>query len=125
MLVISGSHQELVEQVARYYGFDDWIGSHYERSGDSFSGNKHIASLDKKTALKSLVAKHSLSYENSLAIGDSASDIAMLEMVENPIAFNPDQKLLQTAKKNGWKIVVERKNVVYELKSKNNNYFLK
>ena len=34
----------------------------------------------------------------------------------NPIAFNPDFKLATYAKKKKWKIVVERKNVVYKIK---------
>jgi phosphoserine phosphatase len=39
----------------------------------------------------------------------------MLEAVENPIAFNPNQTLYNHAKKRGWEIVVERKDVIYEL----------
>src|SRR5690606_29675334 len=118
MLIISGSHHELVEQVGKYYGFDDWLGSEYMRSGESFSGEKNIVSIDKASALKRLVEKHKLSFKGSLAIGDSASDIAMLELVENPIAFNPDKLLFSKAKENGWPVVVERKNMIYELKAK-------
>jgi len=39
----------------------------------------------------------------------------MLEMVERPICFNPNQKLFEAAKRHDWPIVVERKDVVYEL----------
>ncbi len=39
----------------------------------------------------------------------------MLEFVENPIAFNPEDTLFEKAKEQGWKIVIERKNVTYEL----------
>ena len=38
-----------------------------------------------------------------------------LEMVENPICFNPNEKLYTEAKRQGWKVVVERKDVIYEL----------
>src|SRR5690606_29994850 len=43
--IISGSHHELIEQVGNYYGFNDWLGSEYIRSGEKFSGEKNIVSL--------------------------------------------------------------------------------
>lgn len=124
LLAISGSHHELVERLAKYYGFNDCIGTRYERIGNKFSGEKFVASFDKATVLKGLIEKHSLSLEGSYAVGDSHSDAAMLGIVDNPIAFNPDLKLFETAKKNNWPIVVERKNVVYKLNPKNNQYHL-
>jgi phosphoserine phosphatase len=42
----------------------------------------------------------------------------MLEIVDNPIVFNPTHELLEKALKNHWKIVLERKNISYELESK-------
>ncbi len=124
LLAISGSHEELVEQLAKYYHFDDWAGTRYERTGTGFSGRKFVASLDKKNALEKLVSAHGLTYKGSIAIGDSLSDAPMLELAEYPIAFNPDKALFQTAKTNRWKIVLERKNMVYELEEKNGNYIL-
>ena len=124
LLAISGSHQELVGHIAKNYGFDDWVGTEYKRKGNRFTGEKFIASHNKKTILESLMKKHGLSLEESVAVGDSGSDIPMLEMAESPITFNPDKKLLQKAKAKGWKIVVERKNVVYELEKENDEYIL-
>lgn len=124
LLAISGSHKELVAAIAKYYGFDDFIGTHYERSGDVFSGEKYIASHDKKSALQTLMEKHRLDFSGSLGIGDSLSDVAMLELVEQPIAFNPDLRLFDEAKKRSWKIVVERKNVIYSLEHHDKHYIL-
>lgn len=125
LLAISGSHQELVEQLAKHYEFDDWSGTRYERLGAGFSGQKFVASSDKKKGLQEMVAKHDLTYENSIAIGDSLSDAPMLELVERPIAFNPDRALFEIARKQSWKIVIERKNMIYELEKKNGGYSLK
>jgi len=124
LLAISGSHQELVEPVCRQYGFDDCIGTEYGRTKGLFSGQRNFAAGDKANTLRKLVAKHKLSLDGSYAVGDSQSDAGMLEMVERPIAFNPDRELLATAKKRGWQIVVERKNVVYKLSSVNGGYQL-
>lgn len=124
ILAISGSHQELVNHIAEHYGFDDYVGTYYERIDNIFSGKKNIASHNKKQILKDLIDKHNLTLKDSYAIGDSLSDSVMLEMVDKPIAFNPDQSLLQMAKSNNWKIVVERKNVIYELDPKDGKYIL-
>ena len=51
-------------------------------------------------------------------MGDTESDIAFLKMVENPSSFNPNLKLYQYAKRVGWKMVVERKDVVYSIEKR-------
>ena len=124
LLAISGSHQELVGHMAQYYKFDDFIGSQYERTSEGFSGKSYIPSFDKASALRKLVETHNLDYKQSYAVGDTSSDAPMLEMVENPIAFNPDTKLFEAAQKNGWKVVVERKNMIYQLEQQNGIYLL-
>lgn len=124
LLAISGSHQELVGCIAKSYGFDDWVGTEYIRQGDRFSGVKKVPSLDKKSVLNKLINKHNLSIRNSYAIGDSKSDAVVLDMVDNPIAFNPDRKLLAIAKKHHWPIIIERKNVIYKLKAGDDGYVL-
>lgn len=124
LLAISGSQEELVARIAKYYQFDDYIGTHYERNARGFTGKAEIASHDKKSRLTSLVKKHNLTFDDSIAVGDSGSDGVMLEMVERPIAFNPDRTLFNLAKQAGWKVVVERKNMVYELENKSGQYVL-
>lgn len=124
IFAISGSQKELVQAVTEYYGFDDFIGSDFYRDAANFTGKGHIASKDKKAELATLIKRHDLSLEGSYAVGDSLSDASMLAMVENPIAFNPDIHLYERAKKEKWKIVVERKNVVYELGAKDGSYVL-
>lgn len=124
LLAISGSHKELIAHVAKRYRFDDWIGTTYERSNGTFSGNKHIPSLNKQAELESFISKHQLTLHGSYAIGDSKNDITVLNMVDNPIAFNPDKELFKQAQKNHWPIVIERKNVIYELHYKDGHYIL-
>jgi len=38
-------------------------------------------------------------------------------MVGQPIAFNPNSNLVKVAKRKGWRIVVERKDVVFDINS--------
>ncbi|HVX58751.1 MAG TPA: HAD family phosphatase [Candidatus Saccharimonadales bacterium] len=124
IFAISGSQAEIVKLMAAYYGFDDFVGTSYERSGDKFSGKRTFYAAKKDVALKSLAQKHGVTFKGSIAVGDSKSDAAMLELVERPIAFNPDADLYKIAREHGWEVVLERKNMVYELKAKDGRYQL-
>ena len=124
LFAISGSQTEIVAKIAAYYGFDDYVGTVYTRSRAGFTGAKTIGSLNKDTTLQALVHKHGAGFSGSIGIGDSHSDISMLELVEQPVAFNPEADLFKHAKSKGWKVVIERKNMVYELKMKDGEYGL-
>lgn len=125
LFAISASQAQLVGKIAAAYGFDDFAGSEYEILDGMFTGEKHIIKgTEKPAVLKALVTKHDASWDESIAVGDSESDIPMLESVANPIAMNPTAELFAHAQKHGWKIVVERKNMVYELEPRDGSYVL-
>lgn len=125
LIAISGSQTELVEPFVEEYGFDTWIGQHYERGEEYFTGRiLQKTHTGKDELLKQLLDKTGFGLEKSIAIGDSNGDIAMLEMVENAIAFNPERRLYEHAKHNGWRIVIERKNMIYKLDQKGDEYVL-
>lgn len=125
IIAISGSQAEIVEMFAQKYNFDAWIGQAYERGDDGFFTGKITTTHDgKDKILQELVKKHDLTFEDSVAVGDSRGDIGMLSIVQNPIAFNPEKKLFDQAKKMGWRVVVERKNVIYNLEPGENAFIL-
>jgi HAD superfamily hydrolase (TIGR01490 family) len=125
LFAISGSPDIIVEKLAKYYGFDDFAATSFPASGGRFTGTKELSIGKKPQLLSQLIAKHGAGLKNSIAVGDSEGDITMLEMVGRPIAFNPSKKLFNHAIKRGWEIIVERKNVVYELGPENSKYVLK
>jgi HAD superfamily hydrolase (TIGR01490 family) len=116
LFIVSGSQQEIIQKLGNYYGFDEVVGTQYEQKNGRFTGNYQLVYGHKAEIVTELMQRHKVSTSGSLAIGDSGSDIAMLELVERPIAFNPTKGLLDHAKKNGWEVVIERKNVVYQLR---------
>lgn len=124
LFAISGSQAEIVEKIVQYYGFNDYVGSHYETRSGHFTGKMNIARERKDAILKQLMKKHGCNLKGSIAVGDSESDIPILAMVEQPIAFNPTKKLFDHARQQKWPIILERKNVVYKLKADNDNYLL-
>lgn len=126
LFAISGSQQQIIAKFGDYYGFDEVVGSQYEAKDGKFTGKAAIPAIDGKgVILKKLAEKHAVTWRDSIAVGDTKSDVEMLELVEQPIAFNPEQGLLEIATEKGWEIVVERKNVVYELISDGSCYKLR
>lgn len=122
LFAISGSQSEIIGKVTEYYGFDDFVGTQYKVVAGKL--DKVFNAADKKKVLAALVTKHDADHKDSFGVGDSASDIPMLEAVQNPIVFNPEKVLFEHAKSKGWKIIIERKNMVYELEKKNGKYVL-
>lgn len=118
---ISGSPEIIVKMIADFYGFDDYLGSKLSNFDNNFLIMTHE---NKAKNLIKLVDKHHTSLKNSIAVGDSDGDIPLLNSVQTAIAFNPNKKLLTYAQKKAWQIVVERKNVVYQLLKSDGKYVL-
>ena len=117
LLAISGSPYEIVSEFSKTLGFDYYFGTEFEKINRIYTGkiNTNTFSL-KADILQSFIKKHKYKLKNSVGVGDSEVDISMLELVNNPIAFNPSKGLAEYAKKKKWKLIVERKNVIYDLK---------
>lgn len=124
LLAVSGSHHEIIQKLAQYHEFDHAIGATLEQINGKFSGKIDTPIFDKAKVLKRLIDKQGLTTTHSYAVGDSTSDAPMLAMVANPIAFNPDKTFFATASEKKWKIVVERKNMVFELEARGGEYVL-
>ncbi|MDO8408133.1 MAG: HAD-IB family phosphatase, partial [bacterium] len=118
LLAISHSPKFIVDGFGYETGFDKVYGTFYATGASgNFTGTIEDEDLIKNKAavLTRAVRREGLTFEQSFAVGDSESDIGMLDMVETPIAFNPNSHLYTHAKRRGWKVVVERKDVIYEL----------
>lgn len=118
LLAISHSPYHIVEPFCRAWGFQKIYGMMYEVDERGvFTGEVEHEDLmyRKGRVLARAVRKENLTLKGSVGVGDSASDIPMLKMVSHPIAFNPNKKLYQAAKRNGWEIIVERKDMIYKL----------
>ncbi len=124
MIAISGSQLEMVEKFAKYWGFDAWVGQQHKRRDGVLTAGGTKTHKEKQLLLKKVVDSNGLNYEKSYAVGDSIGDRELLEAVQNPIAFNPDRQLFEHAEANDWKIVVERKNMIYQFNKINGRYVL-
>lgn len=118
LLAVSHSPKTVLDKFCPRLGFDKTYGMIYEIGPqECFTGevvDQHLI-MNKAAILRRAVEKEHLTLAHSIGVGDTESDIPFLEMVAKPICFNPNQKLYRTAKRLKWKVVVERKDVVYEL----------
>jgi len=118
LLAISHSPYEVVAPFAKTWGFEKTYAMVYEVDKRvRFTGKTMYEDIifDKSKVLKRAIEHNNLSLKGSMGVGDTESDISFLEMVENPIAFNPSSELYKVAKKRKWDIIVERKDVIYEI----------
>ena len=118
LLAVSHSPMEIVQDFAKGLGFNKVYGRIYETDKSrKFTGQRPYDNLidDKGKILMRAVEKENLTLRGSVGVGDTESDVAFLKVVDKPICFNPNQRLYKHAKRHGWSIVVERKDVVYHL----------
>ena len=118
LLAISQSPKTVLDFICKRYGFDKVYGRIYELGPqDKFTGNildLHLIA-NKANVVKRAIEKEGLTLAHSVGVGDTESDVSFLEMVARPICFNPNDKLYRHAKRMGWDVVVERKDVIYRL----------
>lgn len=128
VIFISGSPDFLVEKMAEKYNATDFRGTEYiVNENNEFTGEliRMWDSVSKQEALDELIAKYDVDLTNSYAYGDTTGDFSMLKMVGHPVAINPNKPLLLEIKADDYlgqraKIIIERKDVIYELDSKVN-----
>jgi HAD superfamily hydrolase (TIGR01490 family) len=119
IVAISQSPKTVLDAFCKAYGFDKVYGRIYEIGPqDRFTGvmtDVHLIE-NKATIVKRVFENNpNLTPQGSMAVGDTDGDISLLEAVEQPICFNPNQALYTVAKRNGWQVIVERKDVIYHL----------
>jgi len=119
LVAISQSPKTVLDVFCTEYGFDKVYGRMYEIGPqDCFTGvvtDEHLIQ-NKATIVRRVFDRHPhLTPARSVAVGDTEGDIALLEAVARPICFNPNHILHTHATRQGWPVVVERKDVIYHL----------
>ena len=127
IIAISGSPDALVREMAEKYRFDDWRGSLYKTDEQGHYTGEIVPmwdSVSKLKALKEMVERYELDLSQCWAYGDTNGDFTMLSAVGHPTAINPTRELLlhiaaDEALSRRARVVVERKDVIYNLDLKN------
>ncbi|MDO5518684.1 MAG: HAD-IB family hydrolase [Clostridium sp.] len=123
IIIISGSPSELVSEMAKKYGFTDYIGAKYVTDENNLYTGEVIPmwdSVSKENAINNFVKKYDINLDESYAYGDTAGDYTMFRRVKHPYCINPTKELLQKVIKDRSlidkvNVIVERKDVIYNL----------
>ncbi|WP_444658230.1 HAD family hydrolase [Caproiciproducens sp. R2] len=123
VIAISGSPIELVSEVSRMYGMDDYRGTIYQVGKNGTYNGEIIPMWDsqsKRKAVLEMAEKHNIDLSLSYAYGDTNGDYSMLQLVGSPVAVNPTRELLSHIEnddqlKEKFTVIVERKDVTYRL----------
>ena len=120
LIAISGSPIEVVKEFNNsHLKFDEVFGTvyGYDKNGKCTGVSEYEPVNHKGHLVKQYIYEHGMTLEDSYGIGDTEADASLLDLVENPIAFNPNENLKAIAEKKGWRIVVEKKDVIYDISS--------
>lgn len=119
VVAISCSPEETVSPFASAWGIHEAHAAVIEKVDGRFTAMRHVP-RDKAKIVREIMARPEfmdIARENIWGVGDSESDINFLEIVGHPICFNPTLQLHEEAKRRHWEVVVERKNVIYQIKN--------
>jgi HAD superfamily hydrolase (TIGR01490 family) len=118
IVAISQSPKTILDEFCKAYGFDKVYGRIYEIGPqDRFTGDMIDVHLveNKAHIVARVLEKEEVTLEGSFGVGDTSGDIPLLQNVDHAICFNPNNALYSHAQRVGWKVIVERKDVIYEL----------
>ncbi|WP_391209095.1 HAD family hydrolase [Psychrobacillus sp. L4] len=108
ILLVSGAYTQFLHCVTAGMTFDQIIGTNIpykENRLDTQTRITHVNGPQKTINILKALKGQQIDWENSYAYGDSYSDLPVLELVGNPVAVKPENKLRKTAMDNGWEII--------------------
>lgn len=108
-ILLTGSLDFAVAPFAEWLGIDEVVATRlvFDSSGRA-TGEllpPIMASAEKASALRRLLAEYNVSSVSARGYSDSTSDLPMLEAVGQPAAVNPSQGLRKRAIARGWPIL--------------------
>jgi HAD superfamily hydrolase (TIGR01490 family) len=119
IIAISGSPQEILDLFLPPLGFDRAWGTVLAQDEGRYTGEVlQDPFKNKRQVLEEFLEEADVGLEGSVGVGDTLSDVGFLGMVRTPIAFNPNRSFFEVARQRGWPIVVERKDVIYNLQKR-------
>ena len=127
LIAISGSPQEILNLFLKPLGFDRAWGTVLAQDARGCYTGEVLQNPfgNKRRVMEEFLQSAETGLGDSVGMGDTISDVGFLEMVRTPIAFNPNRGLFDVAWQRGWPIVVERKDVIYNLQTRLENPILK
>ncbi len=108
LLVITATNRFVTEPIVKLYGIDNLLATTPEFIDGQYTG-KFIGTpcfqSGKVTLLQEWLKESEETMENSWFYSDSHNDLALLKLVENPVAVDPDDTLRNYARQTNWPVI--------------------
>ncbi|MBI5805417.1 HAD-IB family phosphatase [candidate division TA06 bacterium] len=108
LVLLSGAPEFLAEPLGRKLGIDNVIACRVPSLDGRFTSGdpeQHPYGPSKLSLALEHCRKRGVPIEQTAAYADKFSDLPLLEQVGTAVAVNPDNRLLKTAKRKGWRII--------------------
>jgi len=108
LLIITATNRFITEPIVQALGVDNLIACEGEMIDGRYTGNPSgVPSFKdgKVTRLKEWLATRDITLDSAWFYSDSHNDLPLLELVENPVAVDPDETLRATAVGRGWPVM--------------------
>ncbi|MGW7249639.1 HAD family hydrolase [Streptomyces decoyicus] len=105
--LVTAAPVETATIIARRLGLTGALGTVAESVGGVYTGKlvgEPLHGPAKAEAVRALASAEGLDLSHCAAYSDSANDIPMLSLVGHPYAINPDSRLRQHAREQGWRL---------------------
>lgn len=108
LMIITATNRFITQPIAEEFGIELLIATEVEEIDGCFTGKTFdIPSFSegKVSRLKSWLVDSQESLKDSWFYSDSHNDLPLLNLVDNPVALNPDPVLKKEAERRQWVIV--------------------
>lgn len=107
IVIITATNSFITSPIAEAFGVDHLLATDPEQVNGQYTGK--IAGTPcfqdgKVKRLNDWLLEHSFYLKDSYFYSDSHNDLPLLEVVEHPVAVDPDDILLTTAQQRGWPV---------------------
>ena len=108
LLIITATNSFITKPIGELFGIDELIGTEPEENEGEFTGKVYGTPSFKEGKVKRLfdwLGEKNLKladFEKTFFYSDSHNDLALLEVVTNPVVVNGDKILLEKAQEKNW-----------------------
>lgn len=111
LMIITATNAFVTTPIASALGIEHLIATEPEMIDSHYTGE--VAGIPsfregKVSRLNNWLAAHQQGLAHSSFYSDSHNDLPLLELVDRPVAVDPDEILTQTAEQRGWPIITLR-----------------
>ncbi|MDD5462633.1 MAG: HAD-IB family hydrolase [Methylococcales bacterium] len=108
LLVITATNRFVTQPIVELYGIEHLLATTPEFENGKYTGDfKGIPCFQegKVKLLEEWLKSSTETMQDSWFYSDSHNDLPLLKLVDNPVAVDPDEKLMQFAKSANWPII--------------------